>query len=113
MRDEKNWCQAIAAIIAQFKVSARAKWALEEEPPPWGEWLIAPVAGCLESGSQGPIPFSEIEWIEMNMTRTVHRGLRVSDEKIDVSAELIKALDGFRFSVEIGANVVRVYPPAD
>jgi hypothetical protein len=100
----------MAAITAQFKVLARAKWELEQEPPPWGEWLISPAPGYLESASQGPIPFREVEWVEINMTRIIRKGQRVPDVKIDVSVELVKSLAGFHFSVEAATNVVRVYP---
>ena len=82
------------------------KWG---EPSPWG-WLGAPVPGYLENSSFGPIPLREVEWVEMNMTRTVHRGQRVPDAKVNVSVELIRALGGFRFSVEVATNIVRVYP---
>lgn len=91
---------------------ARVKKVLGDAPSDWG-WLIAPVPGYLEPEHLGPVPGAEIEWVEFDMNRSVHRGRLVPDARIDVSAELLGSLGGFRFMVEATTNIVRIYPDAE
>lgn len=109
---ETTWCQATAALASRYKVVARLKKLLGDAPSDWG-WLIAPVPDHLEPEHLGPVPGAEIEWVELDMTRNVHRGRLVPDARIDVSAELLGSLGGFRFVVEAAANIVRIYPDAE
>jgi hypothetical protein len=95
--------------MRQLKVLARVKLSKSDEPSAWG-WLGAPTPGYLEPEALGPIPISEIEWIEFDMTRRVHKGRLVPDAKIDVPVEVIESLKGFHFSVDLESNIVRVFP---
>ena len=78
--EPQSWAQTIAAVILQFQIHGRIKrindQSDEDEPDHWGV-LISPVPGYLENG--GPVPVTEVAWVELKLTRTVHRGRLISD----------------------------------
>jgi hypothetical protein len=111
LRHEETWCQALELLTSELQVLARIKARGMDTGSRW-DWLISPVPEYLE-GAGGPVVFSEIEWVELNMTRTVPRGRLISDAKIDVSVELLKRLQNFHFSTDTPSNVVRIFPPTE
>jgi hypothetical protein len=105
-----TWAQTIAAVILRFQIHGRIKHIDErddDEPGRWGV-LIAPVPEYLENG--GPVPVSQIAWVELKLTRTVHRGRLIPDLQLDVSALVIPALEGLKFVVNLEQNTVRIFP---
>jgi hypothetical protein len=67
-----TWAQTIAAVILEFQIHGRIKHiddeSSDDEPDHWGV-LIAPVPEYLENG--GPVPVTQIAWVELKLTRTV------------------------------------------
>jgi hypothetical protein len=102
-----TWAQTIADLILRFQVHGRIKRIADDEPGHWGI-LIAPVPGCLENG--GPVPVTQVEWVELKLTRTVHRGRLIPDAQVDVSALIMPALQGLIFVVNSANNGVRIFP---
>jgi hypothetical protein len=115
MLESPSWAQTIAAVILRFQVLGRIKRSdgrpkydqAENEPGHWGV-LIAPVPEYLENG--GPIPVTQVAWVELKLTRTVHRGRLIPDVQEDVSALVLPALQGLNFVVDLEQNTVRVFP---
>jgi hypothetical protein len=110
MLESQSWAQTIAAVILRFQIHGRIKDIGErndDKPYHWGV-LIAPVPEYLENG--GPVPVSQIAWVELKLTRTVHRGRLVSDAQVDVSVLVLSALQDLNFEVNLEKNTVRIFP---
>ena len=106
--ESQSWAQTIAAVILRFQIQGRIKRLYDQhEPDHWGV-LIAPVPHYLENG--GPVPVTEVEWVELKLTRTVQRGRLISDAQVDVSALVLPALQGLNFVVNLENNTVRIFP---
>ncbi len=91
-----DW-ESIVAILNRHQPAVRLKWDGDDEPGHWGTWVIIPVPGYLETGSTGPVPFANIEWLEIDVSRTAQLGRLVPwrnwHEKIDsINAELASPL---------------------
>jgi hypothetical protein len=110
MPEHLTWAQTIAAVILRFQIHGRIKHIDErddDEPGHWGV-LISPVPEYLENG--GPVPVTQVEWVELQLTRTVQRGRLIPDAQVDVSALVLPALQGLKFVVNLEQNSVRVFP---
>jgi hypothetical protein len=111
MLEPQSWAQTIAAVILRFQIHGRIKdfgdESSDDKPDHWGV-LIAPVPEYLENG--GPVPVSQIAWVELKLTRTVHRGHLISDAQVDVSALVLAALQDLNFEVNLEKNTVRIFP---
>lgn len=58
---------------------------------PWGQLLIVPVDGYLES-CEGPLPFREVEWVELS-TSIVRGGMAGRPRQmVDIKDDLVSAL---------------------
>ncbi|NJK45319.1 MAG: hypothetical protein HC933_14530 [Pleurocapsa sp. SU_196_0] len=112
MRSEHHdWAERIAKIIAEHQVLSRMKIKSRDSPSVWGQWLIAPVPSWLEGGF-GPVPQADVEWIELNLVKSVFRGHRIPDSQLDVSETVLAALGAFCETVVFTRPVARVHPPA-
>ena len=114
--EPQSWAQTIAAVILRFQIHGRIQrindqfnndQSNNDEPDHWGV-LISPVPGFLENG--GPVPVTQIAWVDLKLTRTVHRGRLIPDVQLDVSALVLPALQGLRFAVNFERNTVRIFP---
>ena len=57
---------ALVAAIREFRPAVRMKWSGDDDQPPWEQWIIVPVPSYLETGQVGPVPFREVEWVEID-----------------------------------------------
>ena len=107
--EPQSWAQTIAAVILQFQIHGRIQRINDQsnEPDHWGV-LISPTPGYLENG--GPVPVTQIAWVELKLTRTVQRGRLISDAQLDVSAFVLPAIQGLKFVVNFERNTVRIFP---
>jgi hypothetical protein len=62
---ERSPCELLADVAGRVGRRFRLKLRGESEPEPWCPWLIAPVAGYLETGPSGPWPGRAVEWVEI------------------------------------------------
>src|SRR4051812_43647898 len=83
---------ALVAAIRELKPAVRVKWTGDDEPTPWEPWLIVTHESYLETGSMGPVPFADIEWVEIDPIRNTRRGRLVADQSDDISRSLSRAL---------------------
>ena len=111
MTQERDWATQLAAVIKLHGVSSRMKIKSEDEPSHWSQMLISPVRAWLEGG-YGPVQLEEIEWIELDLIKTVFRGQRIPDARVDLSASVLAALGEFCASVEVSREIARVSPPS-
>jgi hypothetical protein len=58
-------CEVVADIVQRYGRRSRLKLRHESEPEPWGNWLITPAAGYLESDGCGPWRWQDVEWVEV------------------------------------------------
>jgi hypothetical protein len=106
-----NWIQTVSTLVRDQLVEARMKVVREEEPSNWG-WLTSPSPSYLETGDFGPYSKTDIEWVEINMTRTVHRGKLVPPVPVDASVQVLALLKDVNYSVDRSRNIVRILPGA-
>ena len=59
----------IVDIIQRYKTAVRIKWTGVCDDPEWGCWVIIPTDGYIETGDIGPVPFREVEWLEIDTSR--------------------------------------------
>lgn len=82
----------IVAIVRELRLKARVKPRGREPSPEWTTFLIVPVPGYVESSGCGPLPFREVEWIEIDPVRVSERGLRVPPAVENLAGPLLSRL---------------------
>lgn len=92
---ERSPSQVVADLVHRLGGRSRLKLLSASEPEPWGNWLIAPADGYLESPVCGPWPWREVEWIEVEP---------VALGAVPSAAVFIRA----GFSAEVVGSVIRV-----
>src|SRR5262245_44705608 len=80
--------------IESFRPAVRVKWSGDDMPTEWEPWLIVPVPSYLETGRLGPVPFREVEWVEIDPAYENVRGRLVPAESIERRHLLIAAVNG-------------------
>ena len=85
-----NW-RYVVDTVRSLRLSVRVKWSGQEDCTPWQPWIIIPAQGYLETGSLGPVPFREVEWVEVSPTIVNYRGRLVPDEHKDLAETLTDA----------------------
>lgn len=111
MSDIASWGE-VQAIAKSLGLLARLKAVGRELGNAW-EPLWVPVPGCLETGSYGPVPEHQIEWIDLLAEVTTHRGRLVPPLVENKQAALTAALSQAGLVFEEQANWVRVLLPDD
>jgi hypothetical protein len=86
-----NW-PAIVTITSELRAQCRLKAVGEELPEYWGV-LFIPTSGYLEGGGTGPVPFREIEWVDVQTSVIERRGRLIPDLVHDVSERLALAFN--------------------
>ena len=92
------WQMAVDALRDQgFRF--RIKWSGDDEESAWQPWVICPVPGYIESGSLGPVPVREVEWLEVS---------RQDRHGADKSDSIEAALNGAGIAFSHHSDGVRV-----
>jgi len=76
-------------------------------PTQWEPWLIVPVPSYLETGSLGPVPFREVEWVEIDPAHENLSGRLVAAESMERRNALIAALDGAGLHYRLADGKIR------
>ena len=85
------------------------KWSGHDDAPSWEGWLLVPVTGYLETGRVGPVPFREVEWVELDSRQKNERGrLVVADQTDELACALARASVEF----QVTEGVFRITPSA-
>jgi hypothetical protein len=76
-----------------FLCKIRVKWSEADEPTIWENWIISPTDHYVETGSLGPVPMREVEWIEVDTVELRYIGRLVGHRKVEHLAELIQVFE--------------------
>lgn len=98
----------IVEVVRDMRLEVQVKCRGLALPDGWTSFLIIPVAGYLESSPCGPVPFSDIEWIDVNPLRITERGRLVAPLIEDMSAELQARLAAVGVNGIVGSDSVRI-----
>ena len=82
-----RWKNFTASKILKLPLQFRIKWIFRDTAASWGR-LFSPVDGYLEQGDLGPIPFREIEWLEIDPIQRKSRGILLTNLEIDHSKDI-------------------------
>jgi hypothetical protein len=105
MATERNPWLTLVEAIKDLSPGVRMKWSGDDSPPAWERWLIVPTDGYLETGRVGPVPFREVEWVELDSRQKSECGrLVVADQ----TAELLVALKKASLDYQMTNGVVRI-----
>lgn len=105
MTTEQYPWSALVKAIRDLRPAVRMKWSRDDETPPWEPWLLVPTVGYLETGRVGPVPFREVEWVEVDPQQKNEGGRLVV---ADYTAELLLALKTASVDYEMTNGVVRI-----
>ena len=98
------WPDLVAAI-QNLQPAVRMKWSGDDDLPPWEAWIIVSSVSYLETGRVGPVPFSEVEWVEIDPFRKNGIGRLVP---ADQAREVREALDHVRIPYSEVGDCLRV-----
>lgn len=62
--NQTKWSEVLLQLKS-LSVQVRLKWLFDSSPGSWSGNYLLPVDGYFEETSLGPIPFREIEWLEL------------------------------------------------
>jgi hypothetical protein len=65
MANRLPWADLVT-VISTFRPVERVKWSGDDEPSPWEDWIRVSSVSYLETGHMGPVPFREVEWVEID-----------------------------------------------
>ena len=88
----------IVDTIQRYKIALRIKWAGDCDEPEWAPWVIIPTDGYIETGGMGPIPFRDVEWIEIDVSMISEKGrLNPRVDVVETLAQIKNDSDLFDF----------------
>lgn len=93
MSDASSYWSPVCALVCRLRCWVRMASSSDGAPyeGAWSQLLIMPVEGYLESG-EGPLPFRQIEWVELS-TAIVRGGMAGrTREMVDIKDDLVSAL---------------------
>ena len=112
MKTSTDYWRSVVDILRITHCCCRVKWSQSPEPTEWEPWLIVPTEGCIETGSLGPIPVSEVDWVEIDVTELQELGRLVAPRKVDHTSELIRHFEHHGVSFQKVDCGFRVLPQA-
>ncbi len=62
--NQTKWAKVLPELDRKL-VQIRLKWLFAQSPGNWSSQYFLPVDGYFEDSRQGPVPFREIEWLEL------------------------------------------------
>lgn len=100
------WNDFVRAICP-FAPAVRLKWSGDDAPTPWQPWMIIPVADYLEVGSLGPVPFREVEWVEVDPERRSEKGRLIPNDDPAFKIALFAAFENGKLPYTVSAGILR------
>ncbi|GAA4026627.1 hypothetical protein GCM10022409_08240 [Hymenobacter glaciei] len=98
---------ALAALINSLGCSPRIKLRHDATPEAWGNTGICiPVSGYIEV--QGPWPFREVEWLEINPIVMKHIGRLVASKRWNHSDAIVSFLQTEGVGYSIVEGMIRI-----
>jgi len=107
MLHNSTWHRLVDAI-KPFRPAVRVKWSGDTEPTVWGPWVIISSVSYLETGNLGPVPFREVEWVEIDLARQGVSGRLVESGSAKWRESVLAALTDAGLSFPVVDNKIRV-----
>lgn len=107
MSHSSTWHRLVDAI-KPLRPAVRVKWSGDSEPTRWEPWIIISSVSYLETGTLGPVPFREVEWVEIDLGHRSTRGCIVEPDRGDWSDSVIEALRSADVPFAVVDGYVRV-----
>jgi hypothetical protein len=82
----------LVAAIEPFRPAVRVKWSGSPEPTDWEPWVIVSSRSYLETGTLGPVPFREVEWVEISLVLRAVRGQLRATNDVEWPDAVLKSL---------------------
>jgi hypothetical protein len=102
MTDAGLYWSQLCGLQLQLRCWIRvvSKFGTATEEGYWGQLLIIPTTGYLE-GTSGPIPFRDVEWVDVATCRIKGGIAGVPLQLVDVKDEILAGLRGTSLSREL------------
>jgi hypothetical protein len=101
-----NKLESLADFLRQFHCQVRLKHEAYETPEGWAGGIGLPVRGYIEL--QGPWPFRQTEWLEMNPAVTEHIGRLIKTKQHNYLEEISAFLQSRNVAYSINEGIVRI-----
>ena len=102
-----TWHRFVEAI-QPFHPAVRVKWSGDSEPTKWEPWIIISSISYLETGTLGPVPFCEVEWVEVDLCRRSIDGRLVESEGTEWRESVLTALTDADLPLSVVSDRIRV-----
>jgi len=102
MKDALSYWSPLCQLVMKLRCWVRMAWrdGASVQEGAWGQLLTIPVDGYLEVSS-GPVPFRDVEWVEVSMSR-IRGGMAGRPlQMIDVKEEVLAGVRGMQLSWEL------------
>lgn len=107
MSVQMKWDEVVE-VVRELRLEVRVKCRGRALTGRWTSFLLVPVPGYLESSPCGPVPFPDVEWIDVNPLRITERGRLVAPLIEDMSAEPQARMAAVGVNSIVGSDGVRV-----
>lgn len=103
MSEISDYWKSVVETLRDRGCRFRVKWVTDENMSDWQPWLICPVEGCLETGTLGPVPVAEVEWLDIsNVNRDGNDHTEVIAKLLlDMGAHFIRNADTLRVTPQV------------
>lgn len=102
MNDAESYWSPLCKLVSELRCWVRVAWreGSSTKEGDWGQMLIIPTTGYLE-GPSGPMPFRDVEWVEVSTSR-IKGGIAGRPlQFVDVKGEILAALGGTKLLWEL------------
>ena len=101
MVDSSTYWQSVVEVLRGRGLRFRIKWCQDETMTKWQPWVISPSPGYLETGSLGPVPVREVQWLDIS---------HLDRDGNDISPEVVAALSGIDATFSRTEDSIQVLP---
>ncbi len=102
-----DW-EKVVSTIQRYRPAVRVKWIGDPDVPDWAPWVLIPIDGYIETGRMGPVPFRDVEWIEIDASKTAKNGFFVPRIEVQITVDQIEnECDSFVFEGPIARIVIQ------
>lgn len=67
MTESNSYWQTVVDALRDRGFRFRIKRSGDDAMTEWQPWVICPVSGYVETGSLGPVPVLEVEWLDVSL----------------------------------------------
>ena len=90
MSELEEYWSCVVDLLKASPCKVRVKWSRDFEPTRWGDSVFIPTSHYLETGSLGPVPMREVEWVEVDTIEIRYVGRLARELLIDHADNLIQ-----------------------